>query len=235
MFPLSDDNPTQRFPILTVLLIAVNTLVFLFEISLEGGRAASLVGSLGVVPARLTHAPDGRAALSLITSQFLHGSWLHLGGNMLFLWIFGNNIEDHLGRLLFLPFYLAAGLAAGLTQVMIYPHSNVPTIGASGAIAGVLGAYFVLYPRARIRTLIILVFFIRIVSLPAALWLGIWFVIQVVFGLAGLATGGESGGTAWFAHLGGFLFGFLAIHLTGPLKRREAPVMGFDGRGWLGS
>jgi membrane associated rhomboid family serine protease len=230
MFPFKDDNPTRRFPLLTVLLIALNVLVYLLEWRLPPAGWATLVQGLGVVPARLFDGHGSGGFVSLITSQFLHGSWLHLGGNMLFLWIFGNNVEDHLGRLYFLPFYIASGVVSGLVQAVVHPHSYIPTIGASGAIAGVLGAYFLLFPRAKVHTLVILVIFVRVITLPAALWLGIWFVLQF---LLALWTLGEDGGTAWFAHLGGFVFGACLILLTAPLRREDFPLRGFGGRGWL--
>jgi membrane associated rhomboid family serine protease len=230
MFPFKDDNPTRRFPILTVLLIVVNVAIYLLEWRLPSGRWAALVENLGVVPARLLGEEGGKGIFSLIASQFLHGGWLHLGGNMLFLWIFGNNVEDHLGRLYFLPFYLASGVVAGLVQALVHPHSHVPTIGASGAIAGVLGAYFMLFPRAKVHTLVILVIFVRVITLPASLWLGLWFVLQLLLALWNV---GQDGGTAWFAHLGGFGFGALVIYLTRSLKRQEAPLPGFDARGWF--
>jgi membrane associated rhomboid family serine protease len=231
MFPLKDDNPTRRFPVLTVGLMVVNVLIFLLEWRLPAATWSAMMQNLGVVPVRLFGGSASSSIMTLLTSQFLHGSWLHLGGNMLFLWIFGNNVEDHLGRVLFLPFYLASGVAAGLAQALVHPHSQIPTIGASGAIAGILGAYFVLYPKAQVHTLVIIIVFIRIITVPASLWLGVWFLLQLALALA---SGGHDGGTAWFAHLGGFVFGALVILLTRPLRRREAPLIGFGGRGWLG-
>jgi membrane associated rhomboid family serine protease len=225
MFPLRDDNPTRRFPILTVGLIVINVIVFLLELDLDPSQRETLVKAMGVVPVRFTHGPGGGDLITLFTSQFLHGSFLHLIGNMLYLWIFGNNIEDYLGRVLFLPFYFVAGAIAAMAQIMIHADSLIPTIGASGAIAGVLGAYLVLFPRAQVHTLVVLIIFIRVVPIPAAWWLGAWFVIQVV---AGMTTVGREGGVAWFAHIGGFAFGALAILLLAP--RRSKRVMSeFDG------
>lgn len=229
MFPLKDDNPTARRPVLTILLIGINVVVFLGEIGPWRDSLATLVHTYGLIPARLTSG-DPRAILTLVSSQFLHGGILHLGGNMLYLWIFGNNIEDHLGRARFLPFYLGCGAIAGLAQVAAGPHSTVPTIGASGAVAGVLGAYALLFPRARVHTLVLLLIFIKIVPVPAALWLGIWFLIQIVS--ATLEQVQDSGGVAWFAHVGGFAAGFLAIRLLAPRVRRPLDGM-FSGAPWL--
>jgi membrane associated rhomboid family serine protease len=183
------------------------------------------------VPARFARSPWGWSVLTLFTSQFLHGGVLHLAGNMLYLWIFGNNVEDHSGHVVFLPFYLGCGAAAGLTQVVMHPHSAVPTIGASGAIAGVLGAYFVLFPRARVHTLFFFGFFVRIVPVPARLWLVIWFAMQLAFALV---SHGEEGGTAWFAHAGGFAFGLLAILLFSRPAAGQRHWSQFNGRNWLG-
>ncbi len=229
MFPLKDDNPTMRRPILTVLLIAVNIAVFLAEIGPWHAAVGEVVARFGLVPARLTSGEPG-ALLTLFSSQFLHGGFLHLGGNMLYLWIFGNNIEDHLGRRAFLPFYLACGASAGLAQAIANPQSTVPTIGASGAVAGVLGAYALLFPRARVHTLVFVLLFIRIIPVPAALWLGIWFFIQIF--AAVLDRTQEGGGVAWFAHLGGFAVGFLAVRFLAPRARRPVDGM-FGGARWL--
>ncbi|HEX6868756.1 MAG TPA: rhomboid family intramembrane serine protease, partial [Candidatus Limnocylindrales bacterium] len=174
----------------------------------------AFVTRFGVVPARLLDAwaSEGFATVetaTLVTSQFLHGGWLHLLGNILFLWIFGNNIEDRLGRLAFLGFYLAGGIVAGLAQVAIDPTSGIPTIGASGAIAATLGAYFVLFPRARITSLVFLGFFYQLIDVPAIVVLAFWFVLQVIDGIASLGMT-EAGGVAFFAHIGGFAAGALA-------------------------
>jgi membrane associated rhomboid family serine protease len=159
---------------------------------------------------------------TIFTGMFMHASILHIGGNMLFLWIFGNNVEDALGRLKFIAFYLVGGIAALALQVAIGPNSTAPTLGASGAIAAVLGAYIVLYPRARVLTLVIIIFFFTVIEIPAYVMLGIWFAIQAVFGASGLTTAsGGGGGVAYFAHIGGFIFGFLVIRL---LVRRPKEV-----------
>ena len=220
MIPLRDANPTRQTPIVTIGLIVACALVFVFELSRlasGGDRAlAPVVIEWGIVPVELVAALRSGAWLSqetatLVTSQFLHGGWLHLAGNLLFLWIFGNNIEDRFGRLAFLGFYLLGGVVAGLTQVAIAPDSTIPTIGASGAIAAVLGAYLVLYPRARVTSLVFLVFFYQLIDVPAIVVLALWFVLQLVDGLAslGVADAATSGGVAFFAHIGGFVFGAL--------------------------
>jgi membrane associated rhomboid family serine protease len=218
VIPLRDANPTRRPPVVTIGLILACLAAFAVELSrlaAGGDRAlALLVTEWGIVPAELVAAVgDGRFLSSetatLVTSQFLHGGWLHLGGNLLYLWIFGNNIEDRLGRLAFLGFYLVGGIVAGLTQVAIAPDSTIPTIGASGAIAATLGAYLVLFPRARITSLVFLVFFYQLIDVPAIVVLAFWFVLQLVDGIAslGVADAATTGGVAFFAHLGGFVFG----------------------------
>src|SRR5215216_2297549 len=243
MFPLKDDIPTRRFPILTVLIIVACTVVYF---GFEGGalglgdKGSEKVIEYGVIPYEVTHPGsdcgltadqqtvicEGQASVSgsapdqapwwatLLTSMFMHGSLLHLGGNMLFLWIFGNNIEDSMGRPRFVAFYLLGGLAALIGQTLIAPNSPAPTVGASGAIAAVLGGYALLYPKARVITVIFIIIFFTIVELPALIVLGAWFLIQVLYGAAQLGqpvVGG--GGVAYFAHIGGFLFGLLAIKL----------------------
>jgi membrane associated rhomboid family serine protease len=220
VIPLKDDIPTRRFPIVTVALIAINVIVyFVFEHGLWGlGDAGNrVVGEYGAIPFEISNGQDlpGDPApfwFTILSSMFLHGSLLHLGGNMLFLWIFGNNIEDSMGRLTFVVFYLLGGLAALGLQVATDPSSQVVTIGASGAIAGVLGAYARLYPRARVVTIIFIVIFFTIVTLPALLVLGLWFLLQLLPAFSDPA-GSAGGGVAYFAHIGGFLFGVLAIKL----------------------
>ena len=218
MIPLHDANPTRRTPVVTLAIIAVCALVYGYQVLLmsQGGEAAlsAFITRWGVVPNELVEAVGSGSFLSsemltLITSQFLHGSLVHIGGNLLFLWIFGNNIEDRFGRLRFLLFYLVGGIVAGLTQVAIDPESTIPTIGASGAIAATLGAYLVLFPRARVTTAIFLVFFYQLIEVPAVFVLGFWFVLQLFDGLGSLgATGAQAtGGVAFFAHIGGFVFG----------------------------
>ena len=232
MIPLRDANPTRQTPIVTLGLVIACTVVFIYELGLlvSGGDEAldAFVTRFGVVPARLLDAwaSDGLATFetaTLVTSQFLHGGWLHLLGNLLFLWIFGNNIEDRMGRLAFLGFYLAGGVVAGLAQVAIDPTSEVPTIGASGAIAAALGAYFVLFPRARITSLVFLGFFYQLIDVPAIVVLAFWFVLQLIDGIASLGMT-EAGGVAFFAHIGGFAAGALvAAVMRAGTRRRPDP------------
>lgn len=216
--PLRDENPTRRFPFLTILIIALNTAIFLYQVFSPQGLVYH-VQKMGVIPYEITHfqslppGPRLSPALTLLTSMFLHGSLFHLLGNMLFLWIFGNNVEDFLGSLRFILFYLLCGLAASFTQIIFSPHSRVPMIGASGAIAGVLGAYLILYPGARVLTLVFLFVFIRIVPIPAAYVLGLWFIAQVL-------NIGLGGGVAWFAHIGGFLAGMALIKVYSSRRKK---------------
>jgi rhomboid family protein len=222
VIPLKDDIPTRRFPIVTVALIAINVIVyFAFEQGLWGlGNVGNeRVVEYGAIPYEITNGenvvgPPDQAPfwLTILTSMFLHGSLLHLGGNMLFLWIFGNNIEDSMNRLVYVVFYLLGGLAALGLQVAMDPNSMVPTVGASGAIAAVLGAYARLYPRARVVTVVFIIIFFTIVTLPALLVLGLWFLLQLLPAFSEPA-GSTGGGVAYFAHIGGFLFGVLAIKL----------------------
>jgi membrane associated rhomboid family serine protease len=245
VFPLKDNIRTRRFPVVTVVLIAICTVVwFVFEASFwnisETGQERTL--EYGAIPYEITHPGDlcgvdvtgtqivcqGRPGVSgtppdqapwwvtIFTSMFMHGSFLHLAGNMLFLWIFGNNIEDSMGRPRYVAFYLLGGVAALGGQVLVDPDAAVPTVGASGAIAAVLGGYALLYPRARVITLLFIIIIFTVVELPALLVLGFWFVLQLLYGVNDIMqpVGGEpGGGVAYFAHLGGFLFGLLAIKL----------------------
>jgi membrane associated rhomboid family serine protease len=220
VIPLRDANPTRRRPVVTIGLIAVCIVAFAYELFVQatGGEAGfeRLILDFGLIPASLTGQLGGdpgdglsRSIFTVFSSMFLHGDPLHIGFNMLYLWIFGNNIEDRLGRPAFLAFYLAGGVLAALAQVAIDPASTVPVIGASGAIAAVLGAYLVLYPRARVQSLVFLGFFYQLLQVPAVILLGFWFVIQVVSGVASLDPSSASGGIALFAHIGGFLGGVL--------------------------
>ncbi|MEE9614492.1 MAG: rhomboid family intramembrane serine protease [Thermodesulfobacteriota bacterium] len=220
MIPLKDDNPTSTFPYVTVALIALNTMVFIYQSSLGQGMLGPIklgqvkldlfILKAGAIPYEITRLRDIipenflPPPLSLFTAMFVHGGFMHLGGNMLYLWIFGDNIEDRLGHLKFLIFYLSTGVVASLTHVVIHPDSAIPMIGASGAVAGILGAYFLLFPRAHVKTLIIVFFFIRVVSIPAVIFLGIWFAFQVLSTAAG-------GGIAWYAHIGGFVAGTAVV------------------------
>jgi membrane associated rhomboid family serine protease len=221
MLPIRDDTPTRTFPLVTFLLILANSLVWLWEVSLGGGAALNhFYYQFGFVPGVLTgayEAPSWAVApyvLTALTSMFMHGSWSHILGNMLFLWIFGNNIEDHLGHGKYLLFYLAGGVAAAMVHLLSGPSSRVPTIGASGAIAAVMGAYFFLYPRAKVQTLVFFIF-ITSVRLPAWVFLGVWFVMQLFEGTFGAAQG-----VAVWAHVGGFLFGVFIAWIT---SRRGRP------------
>ena len=221
MIPLHDDNPTEITPLLTIFFIVICILVFFWQLSLGGQGNQAAVYSLGVIPAVLLNKVSLPSELALIpaeltvfTSMFMHGGFMHLAGNMLYLWIFGNNVEDVMGHVRFVIFYLLCGIAAVFGQVLQNPASEIPMIGASGAISGVLGAYLLLYPHARILVLIPLGFYAHMVRLPAGLVLGIWFAIQI---FSSLAAGPNSAGVAWFAHIGGFIAGVVLIPL---FKRR---------------
>lgn len=218
MFPLRDSAPSRRFPWVTLALIAANVAAFAWQ--LGAGEQATL--ALALVPAEVVRAVDqvGPATLTLgtlLTSMFLHGGLLHLGSNMWFLWIFGDNVEDRFGRLGFLLFYLTCGLAAALGQVAVDPRSAIPVVGASGAIGGVLGAYLWFFPRARILTVVPIFFFLQFVELPALVFLGLWFVLQAVYSAAGVE------GVAWWAHIAGFGAGLVlgvGRSLVSPAPRR---------------
>jgi len=260
MFPLKDNIPLARIPLVTIALVAINVVVYLLEIrhggSFFGGPANSVAVHYGAIPYELTH-PGKECALvtvnesqgafsaiacqgmpgvsgspgaqpatweTVFTSMFLHGSFLHIFGNMVFLAIFGPTVEDAMGRSRYTAFYLLGGLVALGAQVIASPDSTVPTLGASGAIAAVLGGYLVLYPRARVLTLVFIVFFVTIIEVPAVFLLGFWFLEQLYFGAAGLASplaGGE--GVAYFAHIGGFAFGLILIRLFVAAGRGSAP------------
>jgi membrane associated rhomboid family serine protease len=224
MIPLKDDNPTRHFPVVTLALIVVNAIVFAYQLLLPEAQGRRLVESFGAIPADILGLePRGAglpsAPVTLLSSMFLHGSILHLGGNMLYLWIFGNNIEDRLGALRFVGFYLVSGLGAHALHIATSRASVVPTIGASGAIAGVLGAYLLLYPRARVLVLVPLGFFTRLVWIPAVIVLSFWILLQFLNGLPSLG-GADLGGVAWFAHVGGFIVGLvLALPLLAGTRR----------------
>ena len=219
MIPLRDDVPTRTFPIVTVILIAVNVAIYLYQIFLSEPMHTAMVYKWAYIPVEYTSrtqvVPDLAVpyGVTVITSMFLHGGFMHVAGNMLYLWIFGNNIEDYLGKVKFIIFYVISGLAAVVTYTIFDPHSEIPLIGASGAIAGVMGAYMVLYPNARVQTLIFLGFFIQSVRVPAMILLVFWFILQIISGLPGL-VGPSQGGVAWFAHVGGFAFGWLYFKLS---------------------
>jgi membrane associated rhomboid family serine protease len=234
MIPLSDDVPGERFSLVTVTLILANATIFLFE-TLLGPAAERWIYTFGVIPARLTQNWMSVAAwLPLISSMFLHGGWAHLLGNMLYLRIFGDNVEDRMGHGRFLLFYLLSGIVAGLAQVAAAPTARLPSIGASGAIAGVLGAYLLLFPRARIRTLVPLPFWLSIIALPAPVVLIGWFIIQFFNGLASLEVVVQTGGVAWWAHIGGFITGMVLMPIF--RQRRQRPSYTWldedDGQRW---
>lgn len=220
MIPLRDDNPARRTPVVTRALLAATLLAFV-ALRLQPGGQRALLTEWALVPARLFAALGGAQPLpeqlaTLLSSVFLHAGWLHLLGNLWYLWVFGDNIEDRLGRVRFLLFYLSAGVVAGLLHAALDPGSWTPTIGASGAIAGVLGAYAVAFPRARVLTLVPLVVVFQVVALPALLLLGLWFVFQF---LAGATSVGQAGGVAWWAHVGGFVYG--GVVMAGLLRLRR--------------
>jgi rhomboid family protein len=218
MFPLRDTVRSRSFPLVNTTLIIVNLLIFLFEAMLAPGSFETFLTTFGLVPARLSLAHLGSLG-TLLSSMFLHGSWFHVLSNMWVLFIFGDNVEDRLGRVRYLGFYLLAGVVAGLTQVYFAPASQIPTVGASGAIAGVLGAYLVLFPTGRVLTLILLVFIPWLVEIPAFVFLGLWFLTQLSSGLLAMGQlGAQFSGIAWWAHVGGFLFGLL---LGRGLARRQ--------------
>ncbi len=215
MIPLHDDNPTRIFPLFTIIFIAACVLVFLWQASLGKQGYAVAVYALGVIPAVLLDKVVLPAELAVIpagmtifTSMFLHGGFMHLAGNMLYLWIFGNNVEDAMGHGRFIVFYLLCGVAAVFGQVLQNPDSHIPMIGASGAISGVLGAYLLLYPHARVLVVIPLGFFLQLIRLPALWVLGLWFVLQLI---NSAMTSSEGGGVAWYAHIGGFIAGMVLI------------------------
>jgi membrane associated rhomboid family serine protease len=236
MFPLKDHNPTRRIPVVTILLVVINVIVFVYELML-GDRLPIFVAGYGAIPFEITHFTDlvgndggpfeqvpgpGFIPLTVFTSMFMHGSLMHIFGNMLYLWIFGNNVEDILGRLRFLFFYLACGVIAALTHCLANPNSMVPTVGASGAVAGILGAYIVAFPRARVRTLVFLGIFLRVLDVPAVILLGLWFVMQSLQGLFSLGVHEMTGGVAWFAHVGGFIAGAVGMVLIARDRIRDS-------------
>ena len=251
MFPLKDNIPTEHFPVVTVALIALNVLAYFFfqhgTLSFGDPSDQQYLQNLfdyAWIPIEITEGvqcvPDAAfqqvqcgpnvgadqppVYLTLFTAMFMHGGLLHLGGNMLFLWIFGNNVEDSMGPVRFVAFYLLGGLAATGLQTVIDTSSAVPNIGASGAIAAVLGGYLLLFPRARVITVIFIIFFFTIVELPALIFLVVWFAQQAVFGYFGLGAGGDGGGVAYFAHIGGFAFGLLAVKLFASEHRRRRQI-----------
>jgi membrane associated rhomboid family serine protease len=239
VFPLRDNIPTDRFPVVTVALIVANVLVyFLWQrggISLGSPDSREYLCNLyeyGVIPREITDPGfelqaqgcqrlEASPWLTLFTSMFMHGGLLHLGGNMLFLWIFGNNVEDSMGPIRFVVFYVLGGLAADASQILVDTSSTIPTIGASGAVAGVLGGYLLLFPRARVVTVVFIIFFFTILELPALLFLVVWIGQQFLFAYFDLVGPSEGGGVAYFAHIGGFVFGLLLIRAFASEKRHR--------------
>jgi len=233
VIPLKDDVPSQTVPFVTHAFVGLNVLVFLYQLSLQMGlepgaaRAAeAFVTEFGLVPCRLTgqcRVPEDvpPPILTIFSSMFLHGGLLHLVGNMLYLWIFGNNVEDTLGHARFAVFYLASGVAAAAAQTLVNPVSGIPMVGASGAVSGVLGAYFLLFPYATVLTLVTFGFFWRFIHLPAMVVLGLWILLQFFSGYLSLsvASGAESGGVAFFAHIGGFVAGMGLLFVLRPRRR----------------
>lgn len=230
MIPIRDTIPSRTAPLVTWTLIAVNTLIFLYQMTLDAEELRQLFYLCGIVPARYTNPEWARwfglpvdAYWPFLTTMFLHGGWVHLLGNMWTLWIFGDNVEDRMGRARFLAFYLLAGIAAGLTHWLTNPHSTIPAVGASGAIAGVLGAYFVLFPHARIIVMVPVLFLPFFFYLPAVVYLLFWFLSQVLGGTVAALAPGNVGGIAWWAHIGGFVAGMALYRLfLVPQRRWEA-------------
>jgi membrane associated rhomboid family serine protease len=232
MIPLNDDNPTYTTPIVVYVLIGINVVVFFHQLSLSTAELNSFFQLYALIPKELTASFEGISTnqpvpetATLVTSQFLHGGFVHIGFNMLFLWIFGNNIEDSLGKLKFLIFYLGCGVLAGLTHWFFAMQSTVPTVGASGAIAGVMGAYILKYPKAQILTLLPLGFFITTVRIPAVFFLGFWFIQQAFSSVASLGMPDQSG-VAYWAHAGGFIFGAILGPLLGLFSDRQRRAKG---------
>ncbi len=222
MIPFKDDNPTTIFPFVTIGLIAVNTIIFILQIFYPSDPR-QVVFAYGAIPNYLltfkTVQPI-HPVLTVFTSMFMHGGFFHLAGNMLYLWIFGNNIEDKLGHVRFIIFYILSGIVAAYSHAITEPSSMLPMIGASGAVSGILGAYLLLFPHARVYTLIFFGFFVRVVRLPAIFIIGFWIVIQFINGILSKGVANH-GGVAWFAHIGGFAFGILMIKIFLGFKRRR--------------
>ncbi len=228
MIPLRDRIPSSSFPIVNIILIVLNVLVFFYEFSL-GSDLNSFINNYGLVPAYLLSSQDTGLidrVYPFFTSMFLHGGWLHLIGNMLYLYIFGDNVEDRMGHFKYLLFYLISGFAAAFAQIITNVHSTIPMVGASGSISGVLGAYILFFPRARILTLVPIFFFIQLIEIPAFILLLLWFVIQFFSGVASLAATQNTGGVAFWAHVGGFLAGLIFASLF--------QKKGYYRTGWFG-
>jgi membrane associated rhomboid family serine protease len=222
LLPLRDDNPTSSFPFVTIGMILANGLIFFHQITLDFAASQHFIYQWGAIPYQITHGevlrvtPSIPLPLTIFSSMFLHGGFLHIFGNMLYLWIFGNNIEDSLGHFRFFLFYLVCGLFAGVAQIVSGPDSPVPMIGASGAIAGVLGAYLILFPGARILTLLFIIIFVKVIRIPALIVLGFWFFIQ----LLGVGGGADTN-VAFLAHIGGFIAGLILVKIFQPPASRR--------------
>lgn len=219
MIPLKDDIVSSSFPFINTLLITINALAFLYELSLGPGLNLFMIQYAAVPEKVISSGVLGWTGI--MSSMFLHAGWAHFLGNMLYLYIFGDNVEDALGHFKYLAFYLLCGFGAAWAHILTDPGSAVPMVGASGAIAGVLGAYFLLYPKARVLTLVFLGFFIRIIKIPALVVLGFWIILQLVLGLGSLPLRGQGGGVAWFAHIGGFACGMVLIFVMGGWRKRQ--------------
>lgn len=226
MIPLRDSVKSKTLPVVNIIFIVVNALFFFFELSL-GSNLNAFISQFGLTPTQFV--ADASSAppnifgmiIPLFTAMFLHGGWMHFIGNMWFLWIFGDNVEDSMGHLRYFFFYLLVGIGAGIAHLLFNLHSAVPTIGASGAISGVMGAYLVLYPRGRVTTFILIFIFFRIIEIPAYVFLLFWIGFQAVLGMASLAEAQGSGGIAWWAHIGGFVLGVVLIFLFKKRKLSE--------------
>jgi membrane associated rhomboid family serine protease len=214
MFPLSDVIPSRTTPVVTVSVIILNSIVFLYQVTLPDRLLEQFVARYALIPAWFSWE-------TVFTSMFLHGGWMHVIGNMLYLWIFGDNVEDRLGHVRFLLFYFASGCAAAILQLMINPFSTVPMLGASGAIAGVMGAYFVVYPESRVLTAVFVFIFFDLIEIPAIFFLGIWFVMQVLSGVGSLGVAHAGGGIAFWAHIGGFIVGIVVGFMLRVSGRRR--------------
>lgn len=228
MFPLRDSTPSGTFPMITYLIIVINVVAFLVELTMGDRQLEQFFKSFGLVPELFLQQFGPYEIFTLFSCMFLHGGWMHLISNMWALFIFGDNIEDRLGHFGYLTFYLACGVCAGLTQVAMSQGSTTPTIGASGAIAGVLGGYIICYPTARVLTAIPILFIIRLIEVPAAIYLGFWFISQFFTGFASIGREtGEEGGIAWWAHVGGFIAGSVLVKVMYLLRKEKSDTISY--------